>query len=109
MDRALAESEREEGETAIQRAAEHDQDDRHDQRENLQQPRVRGRLVGVETARSPPFSHGIRPRCSPLDPRRHGPGEYTPGSRFPAKKTVRTGLGAAPAQRKLQEIRDSVM
>ncbi len=104
----LAEPEREKGKSAIQRAAEHDQDDRHDQRENLQQPRVRGRLVGVEAARSPPSSHDVRPRCSPIDPR-HGPGDYTPRVRFPAKKTVRAGLGAAPERRKLQGIRGAVI
>ena len=66
---ALAESQRNEGETAIQRAAEYDQNDPRDKRENLQQPRIRGRLVGIEAACSPPSSHESILAFCPFAPR----------------------------------------
>ncbi len=43
----LTEAQRNQGKAAVQHAAKHNHDDPGDQCENLQQPGIRGRLVGI--------------------------------------------------------------
>jgi len=97
----LAEPQRQKSEAAIQRTAYHDQDDHDDKRQNLEQPRVRGRAVRVEGALAPPFSHVVRPRRLPAGPCTTRPEIINPGRGFRQRKH-RLRVRRYPARHRIQ-------
>ena len=97
----LAEPQRQKSEAAIQRTAYHDQYEHDDNRQNLEQPRVRGRAVRVEGALAPPFSHVVRPRRLPAGPCTTRPEIINPGRGFRQRKH-RLRVRRYPARHRIQ-------